>query len=178
MGKRKQNIPSYIQDQIWSLKKRIADLEAVVYKKPPEPELPLREEVAVKDTPNKINIWFDGGMKYGVEGYGSWQIEQNGVLYDIARCSFPNALSSNQAELMTLRDALYAAVRSDFSRESIHLVVHGDSQLALFTSSGKWNAKHPNVKPIALENREIMKSFGKLTVQWIPRDHMVERFGH
>lgn len=179
MGKQ----PRLLNKRLRLLEQRIEALEIKLLGSPAKPEQ-LKTGVVENLTQTKpsqkntIKLWFDGGMKHGVEGYGSFQLSFNGVELPPVRVELLAALSANQAELMSLNSALRCALADGPRPEDSEMIIIGDSRLALFCSIGKWKAKHPNVKPIALANREIIMKYAKYSVNWVPRDFMVERFGH
>lgn len=172
----------FLLSEIDNLKKRVAVIEGI--SQPPQLEMfaePkaefLKQEKKSAAVKNRVDIWFDGGMKHGVEGYGSFMISVNGCKNEIVRLEHPKALTSNMAELLTLNEALREATGIVNPKES-DLVVIGDSQLALFCSSGRWKAKHPNVKPIAAANKMLISMFARSDVKWQPREVLVRIFGH
>jgi len=167
--------------EIEKLKTRLSTIELNLGIPPFLPPIPVetKQEVVVPDNHPVVEVWFDAGMKHGITGYGSYQVAFDGQFDHIVRLELYDAASSNHAELMALNSALTYVYHTCPARPwNTRLIVYGDSQLALFTSSGKWKAKHPNVKPTAINNRSIMESFKRFSVQWVPREEMVARFGH
>lgn len=122
----------------------------------------------------KVCVWFDGGSYGDNLGYGSFRIDA----MEIVRKRFGDRMTSNQAELATLHAAVSAVAELNPDTKSIHLIMMGDSQLALHTSTGKWRAKHPNIVPFVERARELLARFGHVETNWIPREEVVAIFGH
>ena len=46
-----------------------------------------------------------------------------------------------------------------------------DSKLVVEQMSGRWQVKHPDMKPLAREAAELVRRFDAVTFEWIPREH-------
>ena len=88
-----------------------------------------------------------------------------------ARC-WPNAPSrsawstNNVAEYRGLIAGLTAAAELGARRVSVRL----DSKLIVEQMSGRWQVKHPAMRPLAREAAALVSRFDEVTFEWIPRE--------
>lgn len=125
-------------------------------------------------------IVFDGGSKGnpGI-GYGSYQIMRDGALFTHTPLEFGDGITNNQAEYMTLVDALkWLADELGDDAASATVNVLGDSQLVIRQLKGEWKIKNARMKPLASEARTQMDRFGEVSLTWHPRINSVLRLGH
>lgn len=125
-------------------------------------------------------IVFDGGSKGnpGI-GYGSYQITQDGAIIAHNSLDYGDNITNNQAEYMTLVNALmWLADDLGPDAASAAVVVHGDSQLVIRQVKGEWKIKNAGLRPLAMEVRKQMDRFAEVTLTWHPRAMSVSRLGH
>ena len=114
----------------------------------------------------------DGGSRGnpGVAGYGALVRDAStGEL--LAERAEPLGLASNNvAEYSGLIAGLEAAAEVD---PSARVEVRMDSKLVVEQMAGRWKNKHEDMKRLALEAQEIVRSLttagGTVTWTWIPR---------
>lgn len=153
-----------------------------------EESLPLsdsnyQQEALLKTTPPRslaFEIVFDGGsLGNPGKGYGSYEIMSEGEVYRLSREEFQGTLTNNQAEYMTLLEALkwLSEHLGDDARKAT-VVVHGDSKLVVNQINGTWKVKNVRMIPLVEEAKKLFKQFGKCTIAWHPRAKSVEKLGH
>ncbi|AKK11543.1 bifunctional RNase H/acid phosphatase [Corynebacterium uterequi] len=118
---------------------------------------------------DKVHIFSDGGSRGnpGVAGSGS-------VVYDAATkdtvaeivYAFGQAASNNVAEYRGLIEGLRAAAELG-AREAY---VFMDSKLVVEQMTGRWKIKHPDMKALALEAKELADGFERIAYTWVPRE--------
>jgi probable phosphoglycerate mutase len=128
-------------------------------------------------------ITFDGGSlgNPGV-GYGSYSIIGPGVAHQVIRLEFSQngeVVTNNQAEYRTLIAAL-SDLRNRLGSQADRaaVTVHGDSKLVIEQVSGRWKVRNAELRPLAVQAREIIAAFGKVDLTWHPRSKSVDRLGH
>lgn len=129
---------------------------------------------------NQFEIVFDGGsLGNPGKGYGSYEIMSAGEVYRLGREEYPGKITNNQAEYMTLIEALkWLADDLGDARKDAEVTIHGDSQLVVNQINGTWKVKHANMKPLVEEARKLFGQFRSCTIQWHPRAKSVEKLGH
>ncbi len=115
----------------------------------------------------KYVIEADGGSRGnpGIAGSGT-------VIYDADHATVLQELSyvvgtstNNVAEYHALLNGLrYCA-----DRGATEVDVFMDSKLVVEQMSGRWKIKHPDMKALAVQAREIMKLFDAVRFTWVPR---------
>ena len=127
-----------------------------------------------------FEIVFDGGsLGNPGKGYGSYEIMSRGEVYRLSREEFQGTLTNNQAEYMTLIEAL--AWLSDHlgeDRTKATVTIHGDSKLVVNQINGTWKVKNVRMIPLVEQARKLVKQFGRCTIAWHPRAKSVKRLGH
>ncbi|HEV2127048.1 MAG TPA: ribonuclease HI family protein [Thermomicrobiales bacterium] len=126
------------------------------------------------------DVIFDGGAKGNPGlGYGSYQITRDGAVIAHTQLNFGANVTNNQAEYMTLLNALqWLADGLGNSASSASVTVHGDSQLVIKQLSGEWKIKDARLRRIAMETRAQMDRFHDVSLTWHRRDVSVQRLGH
>ncbi len=147
------------------------------------PAKDYKQESLLKTDPpttNEFEIVFDGGsLGNPGKGYGSYEIISAGEVYKLGREEFEGQLTNNQAEYMTLIEALkWLADDLGEARKNAKVVIHGDSKLVVNQINGTWKVKHANMKPLVEEARKLFGQFRECTIAWHPRAKSVERLGH
>lgn len=116
----------------------------------------------------KITIYADGGSRGnpGVAGSGSVLFDASGAtLAEIAYVVGQDA-SNNVAEYHGLLRGLEAA--RDLGATEVDVFM--DSKLVVEQMSGRWKIKHPDMKKLALEARDLAQSFQSVSYNWVPRE--------
>ena len=116
----------------------------------------------------KITIYTDGGSRGnpGVAGSGSVLFDASGTtLAEIAYVVGQDA-SNNVAEYHGLLRGLEAA--RDFGATEVEVFM--DSKLVVEQMSGRWKIKHPDMKKLALEARDLAQGFQSVSYNWVPRE--------
>jgi broad specificity phosphatase PhoE/ribonuclease HI len=119
-------------------------------------------------THERVVIEADGGSRGnpGPAGYGA-------VVFDAAtgevlaeRSEYIGIDTNNVAEYRGLIAALTAA--RDLGARTV--AVRMDSKLVIEQMSGRWQIKHPSMRPLAREAAELRSVFEDVTFEWIPRE--------
>ncbi len=116
----------------------------------------------------KLVVEADGGSRGnpGPAGFGA--LVRDGVtgqvLAEVAE-SIGHA-TNNVAEYRGLIAGLTAAAELD---PGAAIEVRMDSKLVVEQMSGRWQIKHPDMKPLALEARRLAAGFASVRYGWIPR---------
>lgn len=144
---------------------------------------------------NTIKIWFDGGCKTNPgRKYGSFRAELRGN--SIQKSTFPLGWgTNNEAEL----ESLAFALKNILERFNVKMLDPKNFALAIFTDSTivrNWanrvakqfatgrvlkaykNDRKQAMYLLALENHDLLESFGSWEISWNSRDVNVEKFGH
>jgi ribonuclease H / adenosylcobalamin/alpha-ribazole phosphatase len=115
-------------------------------------------------------VWVeaDGGSRGnpGPAGYGAVVLEPvtRGVLAEAAEAL--GRTTNNVAEYRGLIAGLDAAL----ALGATHVDVRMDSKLVVEQMSGRWQIKHPDMKPLALQAKQLVRQFERVTFAWIPRE--------
>lgn len=117
----------------------------------------------------KLVIEADGGSRGnpGVAGSGTVVYSDNKaeVLKEIAYVVGTKA-TNNVAEYRGLLEGLKAARELGATFVDVYM----DSKLVVEQMSGRWKIKHPDMKVLALEAKEIASEIGSVSYTWIPRE--------
>lgn len=147
------------------------------------PDTSYQQEALLKTTPPKsldFEIVFDGGsLGNPGKGYGSYEIMSQGEVYRLAREEFGGSITNNQAEYMTLIEALKwltSDLGDDRSRATVG--IHGDSKLVVSQINGVWKVKNERMIPLVKEAKDLFGQFKKCTITWHPRAKSVAKLGH
>lgn len=142
-----------------------------------------QQETLLRTTPPKsltFEIVFDGGsLGNPGKGYGSYEIMSEGEVYRLSREEFQGTLTNNQAEYMTLIEALkWLLAHLGDDRGKATVTIHGDSKLVVNQINGTWKVKNVRMIPLVDEAKKLFKQFGKCTIAWHPRAKSVAKLGH
>lgn len=132
-------------------------------------------------------IIFDGGSKGNPgEGYGSFALvrcdtgEQR-----VVRLDFPGLVTNNEAEYMTLIEALRTLVekitehdKSPARLSAYRIEVRGDSQLVVRQVNREWKARDERMRALRDEALEYLEQFGAWRLLHHDREQSVEVLGH
>lgn len=117
----------------------------------------------------KLVIEADGGSRGnpGVAGSGTVVYSDNKaeVLKEIAYVVGTKA-TNNVAEYRGLLEGLKAARELGATSVDVYM----DSKLVVEQMSGRWKIKHPDMKVLAIEAKEIASEIGSVSYTWIPRE--------
>lgn len=130
------------------------------------------------------SIVFDGGSKGNPgQGYGSYALTRCDTgERRIVRCEFPGLVTNNEAEYMTLIEALrtltekireHGKAPGDYKLE-----VRGDSQLVVNQINDQWKARDDRMRSLRDDARELLDQFGYWRLVHHGREHSVEVLGH
>lgn len=119
-----------------------------------------------------LRVEADGGSRGnpGVAGYGALVRDDSGaVLVELAAPL--GTASNNVAEYRGMLAGLDAARRI---APDARIVVAMDSKLVVEQMSGRWKIKHPDMRELARQGRELVERIheagGSVTFTWIPRE--------
>ncbi|HVL25218.1 MAG TPA: ribonuclease HI family protein [Thermomicrobiales bacterium] len=134
------------------------------------------------DAPRSLRytIVFDGGsLGNPGKGYGSYEIMSEGEPVRLSREEFGGRITNNQAEYMTLIEALkWLAADLGDSRSKATIEINGDSKLVINQINGVWKVKNERMIPLVEQAKQLLRQFGKTKIAWHPRAESVKRLGH
>lgn len=138
-----------------------------------------RSESQVCERLQVVRLWFDGGTgpKNPGHGYGSYQIESDWLNHKILKAKHGNPITSNQAEYLTLLQAL-KWLSHNVELSNIHLRIFSDSMLVVMQIQGSWKTKCIIMRDLRDNARAILACFGKWDIHWNERSVNVRKFGH
>ena len=115
----------------------------------------------------KVTVYTDGGSRGnpGVAGSGSVVYDENGTTLAEIAYVVGQKSSNNVAEYHGLLRGLEAA--RDLGATEVD--VYMDSMLVVEQMSGRWKIKHPDMKKLALNARDLAAGFSSVTYSWVPR---------
>ncbi|KAA2263834.1 bifunctional RNase H/acid phosphatase [Solihabitans fulvus] len=116
----------------------------------------------------RVAIEADGGSRGnpGPAGYGAVVLDP--VSGDVLAERFGGIgiATNNVAEYQGLIAGLRAARELGADEVDVRM----DSKLVVEQMSGRWQVKHPAMRPLAAEAREVAEDFDRVTYEWIPRE--------
>jgi ribonuclease H / adenosylcobalamin/alpha-ribazole phosphatase len=116
----------------------------------------------------RLVVEADGGSRGnpGPAGYGAVVLDATTgeVLAEVSE-SIGRA-TNNVAEYSGLIAGLRAAARI---ARGADVEVRMDSKLVVEQMSGRWQIKHPDMRPLAATARETARAFGRVSYTWVPR---------
>ncbi|MHC5904534.1 bifunctional RNase H/acid phosphatase [Streptomyces sp. S6] len=117
--------------------------------------------------PVEVIVEADGGSRGnpGPAGYGAVVIDARTGELLVERSGFLGVATNNVAEYSGLLAGLRAA-RS--LNPAARVRVRMDSKLVVEQMSGRWQIKHPALRPLAAEARRVLPS-GQVGYEWMPR---------
>ena len=117
----------------------------------------------------KLIIEADGGSRGnpGVAGSGTVVYSENRerILREIAYVVGTRS-TNNVAEYRGLIEGLRVARELGATEVEVFM----DSKLVVEQMSGRWKIKHPDMKTLAIEARNLAGDIGRVTYTWIPRE--------
>jgi ribonuclease HI len=113
-------------------------------------------------------IYIDGGSRGnpGPAGLGVVLIGPDGEIAERVHRYLGHA-TNNTAEYRALLAGLERARALGFTD---HLTVYSDSELLVRQMQGRYQVKHPGLRPLYLAAREQLAAFRRVTMQHIPRE--------
>jgi broad specificity phosphatase PhoE/ribonuclease HI len=115
----------------------------------------------------KVIVEADGGSRGnpGPAGYGAVVLATDSTTVLAERKEFIGVDTNNVAEYRGLIAGLSAALELGAN----DVLVRMDSKLVVEQMSGRWQVKHPSMRPLARAAGELVGNFDRVTFQWIPR---------
>ena len=115
----------------------------------------------------KVIVEADGGSRGnpGPAGYGAVVLDAATEEVLAQRQAGLGVTTNNVAEYQGLIAGLRAAI--DLGATDVE--VRMDSKLVVEQMSGRWQVKHPAMKPLALEAAKLVRELGSVRFGWIPR---------
>ncbi len=115
----------------------------------------------------------DGGSRGnpGPAGYGTVVKDATTGEVLAERAASVGRATNNVAEYGGLIAGLTAAAEVDPDAD---IAVQMDSMLVVRQMRGEWKVKHPDMRPLAAQAAALVRRFGSVSFEWIPR----ERNGH
>lgn len=117
----------------------------------------------------RVIVEADGGSRGnpGPAGYGA-VVRDAGTGEVLAeRAESLGVTTNNVAEYSGLIAGLTAA--SDLGAHDV--TVRMDSKLVIEQMTGRWQIKHPGLRPLAARAAALLRHFDTITFEWIPREH-------
>lgn len=117
-------------------------------------------------THDRVVMYADGGSRGnpGPAGYGSVVLAPDGTVL-AERAASLGRVTNNVAEYSGLIAGLEAARELGASRVDVRM----DSKLVVEQMSGRWQVKHPDMKPLARRASGLVRDFDRVTFEWVPR---------
>jgi len=115
----------------------------------------------------RVVVEADGGSRGnpGPAGYGAVVLSPSGEVL-AERAAGIGSATNNVAEYQGLIAGLSAALEVGATEVEVRM----DSKLVVEQMSGRWQVKHPSMKPLALQAQELRRRFDRVTFAWIPRE--------
>ena len=110
----------------------------------------------------------DGGSRGnpGPAGYGAVVLDATTRAVLAERSDALGVETNNVAEYRGLIAGLAAARDLGARRVAVRM----DSKLVVEQMSGRWQVKHPSMRPLAREAADLRRAFDEVTFEWIPRE--------
>lgn len=112
-------------------------------------------------------MYADGGSRGnpGPAGYGAVLFAGDGRTVLAERSAFLGRVTNNVAEYSGLIAGLEAAAELGARRVAVRM----DSKLVVEQMSGRWQVKHPDMKPLARKASGLVRGFDRVSFEWVPR---------
>ena len=110
----------------------------------------------------------DGGSRGnpGPAGYGALVRDADTGRLLAERAASVGRATNNVAEYGGLVAGLQAALDLDPTAD---VEVRMDSKLVVEQMSGRWQIKHPDMRPLAAQARDAARALGRVSYTWVPR---------
>lgn len=118
--------------------------------------------------PRHVVVEADGGSRGnpGPAGYGAVVRDARSGELLAERNASLGVTTNNVAEYSGLIAGLTAA--RDLGATQVE--VRMDSRLVVEQMAGRWQVKHPSMRPLAAQAAALVRSFGSVTFEWVPRE--------
>ena len=118
-------------------------------------------------THERLSVEADGGSRGnpGHAGYGAVVRDESGAVL-AERGGYLGVATNNVAEYSGLIAGLEAAIAI---APKAKIAVRMDSKLVVEQMTGRWQIKHPDMKPLALRAKELTQG-REVAFEWIPRE--------
>jgi probable phosphoglycerate mutase len=115
----------------------------------------------------RVAVEADGGARGnpGPAGFGAVVRSRTGEVL-AERYGYLGIATNNVAEYQGLIAGLAAAAELDAREVEIRM----DSKLVIEQMAGRWQIKHPGLRPLAAQAAALVRGFETVTYTWIPRD--------
>ena len=115
----------------------------------------------------RVTVEADGGSRGnpGPAGYGAVVLSADGSQVLAERAAGIGSATNNVAEYSGLIAGLQAALELGATEVDVRM----DSKLVVEQVSGRWQVKHPGLRPLAREATGLLSQFDAFTATWIPR---------
>jgi len=116
----------------------------------------------------RVIVEADGGSRGnpGPAGYGAVLLHPDTEEVLAERCAGIGVATNNVAEYQGLIAGLRAAIELGATAVEVRM----DSKLVVEQMSGRWQVKHPAMKPLATEAAGLVRQLGSVQFGWIPRE--------
>jgi ribonuclease H / adenosylcobalamin/alpha-ribazole phosphatase len=116
----------------------------------------------------RVIVEADGGARGnpGPAGYGAVVREANSGEVLAERSASLGVTTNNVAEYSGLIAGLQAAAELGAAEVEVRM----DSKLVVEQMSGRWQIKHPGLRPLAANAAALIRRFDTVTFDWIPRE--------
>jgi ribonuclease H / adenosylcobalamin/alpha-ribazole phosphatase len=116
----------------------------------------------------RVIVEADGGARGnpGPAGYGAVVLDGDTDEVLAQRLGALGRATNNVAEYQGLIAGLRAAAELGADEVEVRM----DSKLVVEQMSGRWQIKHPGLRPLAAEAAGLMREFRSVTFTWIPRE--------
>ena len=116
----------------------------------------------------KVIVEADGGSRGnpGPAGYGAVVLDADSGEVLAERSEFLGVETNNVAEYQGLIAGLTAARELGATEVAVRM----DSKLVVEQMSGRWQVKHPSMRPLAREAAALRQAFDAVSFEWIPRE--------
>ena len=118
-------------------------------------------------TDEPVLVYADGGSRGnpGPAGYGAVVLAADGNTVLAERAAYLGRATNNVAEYSGLIAGLEAARDVGADRVAVRM----DSKLVIEQMSGRWQIKHPDMKPLAAKASSLLKGFSSASLTWVAR---------
>jgi broad specificity phosphatase PhoE/ribonuclease HI len=115
----------------------------------------------------RVVVEADGGSRGnpGPAGYGAVVKDAGTGAVLAERAASVGRATNNVAEYGGLIAGLQAALELGATEVDVRM----DSKLVVEQMSGRWQVKHPSMKPLAREASDLVRQLGRVRFSWIPR---------
>ncbi len=116
--------------------------------------------------PQAVVVYADGGSRGnpGPAGFGAVVLADDGTVL-AERAGYLGRATNNVAEYSGLLAGLEAAREVGADAVAVRM----DSKLVIEQLSGRWQVKHPDMKPLAARANEMLAAFAEVSLTWVPR---------